>query len=47
MATKYILDPSGNIKVTDPEVFVIVDQIGRAMKIVDRLEFSAANFAKD
>ena len=43
----FIEQPDGSFKVTDPEGFVIVDQIGRAMKIVDRLEFSAANFAKD
>ena len=43
----FIEQPDGSFKVTDPEGFVIVDKIGRAMKIVDRLEFSAANFAKD
>ena len=41
----FIEQPDGSFKVTDPEGFVIVDHIGRAMKIVDRLEFSAANFA--
>ena len=41
----FIEQPDGSLKVTDPEGFVIVDHIGRAMKIVDRLEFSAANFA--
>ena len=41
----FIEQPDGSFKVTDPEGFVIVDHVGRAMKIVDRLEFSAANFA--
>lgn len=41
----FIEQPDGSFKVTDPEGFVIVDHIGKAMKIVDRLEFSAANFA--
>ena len=41
----FIEQPDGSLKVTDPEGFVIVDHIGRAMKIIDRLEFSAANFA--
>tara|TARA_B100001057_G_scaffold500473_1_gene615743 strand:- start:2818 stop:4167 length:1350 start_codon:yes stop_codon:yes gene_type:complete len=41
----FIEQPDGSFKVTDPEGFVIVDHVGKAMKIVDRLEFSAANFA--
>jgi hypothetical protein len=41
----FIEQPDGSFKVTDPEGFVIVDHLGRAIKIVDRLEFSAANFA--
>lgn len=41
----FIEQPDGSFKVTDPEGFVIVDHVGQAMKIVDRLEFSAANFA--
>lgn len=43
----FIEQPDGSFKVTDPEGFVIVDHMGRAMKIVDRLEFSAANFSPD
>jgi len=43
----FIEQPDGSFKVTDPEGFVIVDHMGNAMKIVDRLEFSAANFVKD
>lgn len=36
----------GSIEVRDPEGFVAVDHIGNAVKIVDRLGFSAANFQK-
>jgi hypothetical protein len=43
----FIEQPDGSFRVTDPEGFVIVDRMGNAMKIVDRLEFSAANFLKD
>lgn len=43
----FIEQPDGSFRVTDPEGFVIVDHMGNAMKIVDRLEFSAANFIKD
>ena len=43
----FIEQPDGSFKVTDPEGFVIVDHMGNAMKIVDRLEFSAANFIRD
>ena len=36
---------SGNgLKVTNPEGYVVVDRKGTARKLVDRLEFSAANF---
>lgn len=41
----FIEQPDGSFKVTDPEGFVVVGSDGGAMKIVDRLEFSAANFA--
>ena len=36
-------------RVTAPEGFVAIDQTGNAVKLVDRLEFSRANFnaAKD
>ena len=36
-------------RVTSPEGFVAIDQTGNAVKLVDRLEFSRANFnaAKD
>jgi len=32
------------LEVTNPEGYVVVDQKGTARKLVDRLEFSAANF---
>ena len=32
-------------KVTAPEGYVAIDHIGKAMKLVDRLEFSRANFS--
>jgi len=38
--------PDGSIEVRDPEGFVAVDHIGNAVKIVDRLVFSAENFQK-
>jgi hypothetical protein len=34
-------------EVTNQEGFVAIDHIGRAVKIVDRLEFSKANFSPD
>ena len=36
-------------RVTDPEGFVAIDRSGKAVKLVDRMEFSRANFnvAKD
>ncbi len=39
--------PDGTFEVRDPEGFVAVDHIGNAIKIVDRLGFSAANFQKE
>ena len=43
------LRTSDGFKVTAPEGFVAIDQTGNAVKLVDRLEFSRANFnaAKD
>ena len=32
-------------KVTGPEGFVAVDQVGKAVKLVDRLEFAHQNFS--
>lgn len=41
------LETSDGFKVTSPEGFVAVDHIGNAVKLVDRLEFSRANFTQD
>ena len=43
----FIEQPDGSFKVTKPEGFVAVDHIGGAIKLVDRAEFSAANFNPD
>lgn len=40
------IQDSGGYRVTKPEGFVATDHIGNAVKLVDRLEFSAANFNK-
>jgi hypothetical protein len=41
----FIAEPNGNLKVTAPEGYVAIDQEGNKIKLVDRLEFSRANFA--
>ena len=38
------LQTDKGFRVTDPEGYVAVDRLGRAVKLVDRLEFSTANF---
>jgi len=38
---------NGDLVVTDPEGYVAIDTTGNAVKFVDRLEFSRANFAID
>ena len=39
---------TSGFKVTNPEGFVAIDRMeGGAVKLVDRLEFSANNFSKD
>jgi hypothetical protein len=45
---QFIRTPDG-FKVTNPEGYVAVDRVKGAVKLVDRLEFSRANFqiAKD
>ena len=43
----YLFDPNGDLVVTDPEGYVAIDATGNAVKFVDRLEFSRANFAID
>ena len=35
---------SDGFKVTAPEGFVAIDRVGNALKLVDRMEFSRANF---
>jgi len=40
----YLRTDATGLKVTAPEGFVAIDKIGNAIKLVDRLEFSQANF---
>lgn len=40
----YLRTDASGLKVTAPEGFVAIDHIGKAVKLVDRLEFSQANF---
>ena len=40
----YLRTDSTGLKITSPEGFVAIDKIGNAVKLVDRLEFSQANF---
>lgn len=40
----YLRTDESGLKVTAPEGFVVIDHIGNAVKLVDRLEFSQANF---
>jgi len=42
----FLRTPNG-YRVTAPEGFVAIDHIGKALKLVDRLEFSKANFTVD
>lgn len=42
---QFISQPDGTLKVTPGEGFVAVDKTGNMVKLVDRLEFSRANFA--
>jgi hypothetical protein len=41
----YLFNAEGDLVVTEPEGYVAIDQTGNAIKFVDRLEFSKANFA--
>ena len=43
----YLFEPNGDLVVTEPEGYVSIDATGNAVKFVDRLEFSRANFAID
>ena len=40
----YLRTDATGLKVTAPEGFVAIDHIGKAVKLIDRLEFSQANF---
>jgi len=40
-------DGKGGLAVTAPEGYVAIDRFGNGVKLVDRLEFSRANFAMD
>jgi hypothetical protein len=40
----YLRSDASGFTVTNPEGFVAIDHIGKAVKLVDRLEFSQANF---
>jgi hypothetical protein len=42
---QFLAQPDGTLKVTQPEGYVAVDHEGNMIKLVDRLEFSKANFA--
>lgn len=42
---QFITQPDGTLKVTAPEGYVAIDHQGNMIKLVDRLEFSKANFA--
>ena len=42
---QFLLQPDGTLKVTPGEGFVAVDRSGNMVKLIDRLEFSRANFA--
>ena len=42
---QFLTQPDGSLKVTAPEGYVAVDNLGNMTKFVDRLSFSAANFA--
>lgn len=42
---QFLTQPNGTLKVTAPEGYVAVDHLGNMIKLVDRLEFSKANFA--
>jgi hypothetical protein len=40
----YLRTDANGLRVTAPEGFVAIDKIGKAVKLIDRLEFSQANF---
>ena len=46
-AMKTFLKTSNGFRVTGEEGYVAIDKVGTAVKIVDRLEFSKANFSPE
>jgi Zn/Cd-binding protein ZinT len=42
---QFLAQPDGTLKVTPGEGFVAIDKVGNKIKLVDRLEFSRANFS--
>ena len=42
---QFLVQPDGSLKVTNPEGYVAVDHAGNMIKLIDRLEFSRANFS--
>lgn len=42
---QFLTQPDGSLKVTAPEGYVAVDNLGNMVKFVSRLDFSAANFS--
>jgi len=42
---QFLVQSDGSLKVTNPEGYVAVDHQGNMIKLVDRLEFSRANFS--
>jgi hypothetical protein len=42
-----LLKTADGFKVTSPEGYVAIDRIGNALKLVNRMEFSKANFSSD
>jgi hypothetical protein len=41
------LRTTNGFKVTEQEGYVAIDKVGGAIKLVDRMEFSRANFSPD
>ena len=46
-AMKTFLKTANGFRVTGEEGYVAIDKVGNAVKIVDRLEFSKANFSPE
>lgn len=42
-----LLKTNNGFKVTSPEGYVAIDRVGNALKLVNRMEFSKANFSSD